>query len=98
MRADIDGVERRDSMIPRANPYPSASAHADYDMTMAVTLEAGESAGLQLEIWQFESERLAALPGDHLARGTRKFTAAMRAQLIRLELDAVPSKVAPKAP
>ena len=85
-------------MLPCAYPYLSASAHANYDMTMAVTLEAGESAVLELEISQLESEPLAAPAGQHLARGPRKFTAAMGAQFVRFELDRVPSKVAPKAP
>lgn len=98
IRANVDGVEGRDAMLPRTHPYLSESAHADYDMTMTVTLEAGESAGLELEISQLESEPLAAPAGQHLARGPRKFTAAMGAQFVRFELDRVPSKVAPEAP
>jgi hypothetical protein len=48
-------------------------------MAMPMALEAREAAGREFEIAQLESDRLAVLSNDHLARGAGEITAAMSA-------------------
>jgi len=79
IRADVGDIERREAMLLLAHPYPSASAHPDYHVAMAMTLEAGETAGLKLEVAQLESHWRAVLSDHHLARGAGKISAAKRA-------------------
>jgi hypothetical protein len=79
IRRDVNRVKGCDPMLIRADAYPATPAHPDYDMAMPMALEAREAAGREFEIAQLESDRLAVLSNDHLARGAGEITAAMSA-------------------
>jgi hypothetical protein len=94
---DVDCVELPDRVARIADTRPAASAHPDNDVAMAMAFETCVTAGFQFEIPHVKSNSLAMFSGEHLARCAAELTASMRADLVRLDLYAVPSETRPES-